>query len=100
MAADYDTYWMDMVKTNKDGNVTFNKLYSARTDLVEAPLTPQNYDRLVQRMKENATKFQQYMKYYYHSDAAQEHYGRCEGEKCRAQRICDTETSDSSNRRC
>ncbi|KAF0288119.1 Sphingomyelin phosphodiesterase [Amphibalanus amphitrite] len=99
MAVDYDTYWMDLERANAVGDTSYSKLYSARADLLEAPPTPQNFDRLVQRMKTDSDKFQQYMSYYYHSDAAQVHYGPCEG-ACRDQKICGTETSDSSNPRC
>ena len=99
MAVDYDTYIMDLERANTMGDASYTKLYSARDDLLEAPPTPKNYDLLTQRMKTDTDKFQQFMTYYYHADAAQEHYGPCEG-ACRDERICGMETSDSSNPRC
>ena len=99
MAVDYDTYIMDLERANTMGDASYTKLYSARADLLEAPPTPQNYDRLVQRMKTDTSKFEQYMSYFYHSDAAQVHYGPCEG-ACRDERICAAESSDSSSPRC
>ncbi|XP_037092750.1 sphingomyelin phosphodiesterase-like [Pollicipes pollicipes] len=99
MALDYDTYIMNLTQANSANDTSFHLLYSARADLLEAPPTPQNYDQLVQRMKTDTAKFDQYMDYFYHSAAAQADAGPC-GPDCRRTRICAAETSDTSRPRC
>lgn len=81
---DYVNYAANLTKANIDGKVTFERLYSARSDLGVSDMTAQSWWQFLQQLQTNDSLFQRYYSLYYPAAAP---IGPCTG-SCKVQFLC------------
>ena len=88
---DHDTWIMNLDEANNSGNPRWYKLYNAKKEYGLTSLLPEDWSRLIDRMKNDSAIFELYYKNY-HTDSP--NWPVCD-EKCKNKMLCSMRSGRS-----
>lgn len=97
---DFDTYYLNLTEANiyRDSKpLEYQKSYSARNDLGLEDLSPENWHKLLLRMKNDTQLFNKFYKFFFNKSDNIGNGNNCEAKGCRRDILCRLATASSHN---